>query len=301
MRILITGAGGFVGRALVARFASEGTVHACDLALRVPEDGIVAHRLDVTCRADVSDLMSVLRPDLVIHAAAVTRTEPEARLSVFDVNTLGTLNVLEAATQAGVPRILVASSSGVYAASPGATRYETDPLDRTNQYAASKVAAEALAACYGATAIRIGPVYGPGEAASPTRPRVSTVATLLDHLCRDAPVTVCGGTVARDWTHAADIADGFAALAAIRPQHPVYNLSAGRAVTLNDLTSEFRRHGLIVNHTDDPDRADIVQGPTEARTPLNIDRITAETGWTPHHDLRSGITALCSVLQKETE
>lgn len=294
MTVLVTGAGGFVGQGLVswlARVRPDEAIHACDLT--APEGRAHGHALDVTDRTAVFALLDTVRPDLVIHAAAITRTGPDARLAVFDVNMTGTLNVVHASDHCGAARIIVASSSGVYADTPSDTRSEDDPLDPSNAYAASKVAAEGIAATYGGYAVRIGPVYGPNEAPRATRPRISAVGRMLDHLRHQQPVTICGGAITRDWTHVDDIAAGIDALAkAQKPLHRVYNLSSGQPVSLSAVGAEFTRHGLMVQETDDPAKADIVQRLGDARPALSLARLVADTGFAPRHTIASGIAAV---------
>jgi UDP-glucuronate 4-epimerase len=296
--VLVTGAGGFVGQGLVAflsRSRPDEVIHATDLRAPDDRDGVRGHVLDVTDRVAVVALFDRLRPDLVIHAAALTLTGPEHRLRVFDVNMSGTLNVVHAADRAGAARIIVASSSGVYAGHPAEVRSEDDPLDLSNAYAASKRAAEGIAATWGGYAVRIGPVYGPNEISRPTRPRISAVGRMLDHLRRGVPISICGGAITRDWTHVDDIAGGIDALArAAKPLHSVYNLSSGVPVSLTQVAAEFARHGLVFHETDDAATSDIVQRPEDARPPLSLSRLTADSGFQPRHSIRSGIAAVVS-------
>ena len=298
MTVLVTGAGGFVGQGLVAflaRVRPGETIHACDLLAPPAQGSVLGHVLDVTDRNAVTALLDVLRPDLVIHAAAITRTGLEDRLPVFDVNMTGTLNVVQAADRCGTARIIVASSSGVYADTPAPARHEDDPLDLTNAYAASKRAAEGIAATWGGFAVRIGPVYGPNETRRPTRPRISAVGRMLNHLRLGKPITLCGGAITRDWTHVDDIAAGIDSLAcAENPLHRVYNLSAGVPVSLAEVAAEFARHGLSVHETDTAAKADIVQRPGDARPALSLTRLAADTGFKPRHTIRTGIAAIVS-------
>lgn len=300
MTVLVTGAGGFVGQGLTAFLAQvrpDEAIHACDLTGPADAGNLRGHALDVTDRAAVRALFHRLHPDLVIHAAALTLTDPEQRLRVFDVNMTGTLNVVAAAAENNASRIIVASSSGIYAGDPAPQRLEGDPLDLSNAYAASKRAAEGIAATWGGYAVRIGPVYGPNEAPRDSRPRLSAVGRMLAHLRQDKPITICGAAISRDWTHVDDIAAGIDALArAQNPLHSVYNLSAGVPVSLAEVAAEFADHGLIIHQTDNPARADIVQRPEDARPPLSLARLTADTGFKPRHTIRTGIAALISGL-----
>ena len=304
MTILVTGAFGFVGLGILRHLADAHPQTEIVGADRDPPDAgaeavislkpnLAAATVDVTDRPAVRACLDALRPAFVVHAAALTPPDGGDRLATFDVNLGGTLNVLAAADRVGAARVVVASSSGVYAATPAVTRREDDAIDPFNAYAASKLAAEALAAHYRAIAVRIGPVYGPHEVARPSRPKISAIGQLAAALRAGRDVTLCGPDVARDWTYVDDIARGVDGLLRARTlRHRVYNLSAGRAEPLSAVGAVFARHGLAVRWKDDPAEADIAYGPADARAPLAIGRIAADTGFAPRHTLETGIAAL---------
>lgn len=294
MTILVTGAAGFVGRALMRHLAATGRPH-----LGVDRDaGPGGRRLDVTDAAMCRVLLAEVRPRAIIHAAAITPADaaPATIAHTIAVNVAGSANILAAALASGVARVVVASSSGVYGAAAGGPIAEDDPLDLANAYAASKRAAElaAAAAPQGfAVAARIGPVYGPDETPRPTRPRVSAIGQLMRALANGGAVTVNGATISRDWTPADDIARGLVALADLEaPRHAVYNLSAGVPVAFADVVAAFAAHGLAANWVDDPAAADIALRPNDARRPLAIDRLVAETGFTPTPDFATGLARI---------
>ena len=139
MKVLVTGAGGFVGTALVAHLQAEG-----DEVVGI--DHVTGP--DITDAAGVREVIGRHRPDAVYHLAAVTHIGAswEAPFDVFRINAEGTLNVLSACTAAGVDRVLVVGSADEY----GAVRPEDLPLSEDallrplTPYGASKVAAEFL-------------------------------------------------------------------------------------------------------------------------------------------------------------
>jgi GDP-4-dehydro-6-deoxy-D-mannose reductase len=139
MRVLVTGADGFVGRWLSEALAATG--HEA-----VPAPPI--DRLDIGDAPAVRDLVASVRPDAVVHLAAVAYA-PDAAADpgeALRVNVGGTLAVVEAClAQADPPALLVAGSSEVYAAPPpGEALTETSPIAPRNPYALTKVAAEAV-------------------------------------------------------------------------------------------------------------------------------------------------------------
>lgn len=112
-RILITGAGGLVGRALIARLGGH-EVLATDLAEKGLPAGVRFERMDVT-GGDPDRAIGAFRPDAVIHLASVVTPPPGmGRDAAFAVDVTGTQNVLAAAVRHGVRRLVVTSSGAAY-------------------------------------------------------------------------------------------------------------------------------------------------------------------------------------------
>jgi UDP-glucuronate 4-epimerase len=167
-RVHVTGASGFIGRAVVARLRAAGhAVSASDVAGAA---GVLP--LDLRDRAAVVAMMRDVVPDIVVHAGAISgamlATGDPALM--FDVNVAGTLNVAEAMRQAGVGRLVFLSSNAVYAEAPTrAPVAEEAPLGAGDAYGASKLAAEAILRAYAAShgiatiALRISSVFGAGR------------------------------------------------------------------------------------------------------------------------------------------
>ena len=152
MRLLVTGADGFVGRHLVRRLARDG--HRIGAGCRPDQPPVDWGRADVTVLPlELADDASVrgavaFGPDAVVHLAAIA-SNPEALADpgqAWTVNAAGTARLAEALArrweEVGAGRLLVVSSGEVYGPGPQVPRKESDPLAPTTPYAASKVGAE---------------------------------------------------------------------------------------------------------------------------------------------------------------
>jgi nucleoside-diphosphate-sugar epimerase len=302
MKILVTGASGFLGLNLlqhVAQAHPDATLIAADLHPPEPEvraAPIVFQALDVRDPRACLDVLASHRPTHIVHAAAVTLTEltADAVRLTHSVNFQGTENLLQAARAAeSVQTCLLLSSSGVYSQTSDAAVCDEDhPLDLRDAYARSKREAEMLMGDFSIVAARIGPAYGPFERPRATRPRVSLIRRLLDFLQSGRPVRVAGTDVCRDWTHAADIAAGLDGLL-FSPtlKHRIYNVSSGRPVSAREVLEILIEQGLQVQWTSDDD-ADIVLDPLDSRKPLVIERLRRDTGFKPRFDFRTGLASL---------
>lgn len=316
MQILVTGALGFFGLNLIRVLATQSgvTVIAADVRQLTPEQerflrpvaSQIRHcQLEIQERAAIHALLDQWQISHIVHAAALTPTlqqEQQHATHIVDVNLGGTINLLDAAIQcASVQRVIVASSSGVYGA-PTDLAYdpqpEDGPLQLDNLYSITKYSAELLTQRYSQlanvsmAAVRLGPLYGPLEQPTSSRPRISAVGQLMQVLRQGRTIRVAGPTVSRDWTYMDDAAA--AVLALLRaPQltYPVYNVSCGVAVPWRAVVDAFVAHGLGVEWVEEAATADIAMQPAQARAPMSINRLHNDTGFSPRYPLVAGVAA----------
>jgi nucleoside-diphosphate-sugar epimerase len=172
MKIFITGATGYIGQKLVARLLNRG--HEIHALCESKEEG----RLFETPRikiflGDLRDQEILYRAttgcDQVYHIAAFARVWARNPQTFFDINTQGTVNVLKAALQNGVKKVVFTSTGGTYGVSNGKpiTEDQVRDIDFFNEYESSKFIAEEKVLHYvhkGLDAVIVHPtrVYGPG-------------------------------------------------------------------------------------------------------------------------------------------
>jgi len=163
-----------------------------------------------------------------------------------DVNVTGTLNVLEAARDAGVRRLMFAASSSAYGDSEVLPKIETMPPLPRSPYAATKVAGEALMAAYAAgygldtVSLRYFNIFGPRQSA--TSAYAAVIAAFAKNiLANQRPAIFGDGEQSRDFTYVANVVH--ANLLAARSQSPlagaVINIACGQRVTVNELAKKM--------------------------------------------------------------
>jgi UDP-N-acetylglucosamine/UDP-N-acetyl-alpha-D-glucosaminouronate 4-epimerase len=213
MRALVTGGAGFIGHHLVRALLDRGdeVVVIDDFStgirsrLDAVADRIDLHQGDLRSAADVAAAVSGV--DVVFHEGAI----PSVARSVADpirsnsVNVEGTIQLMLAAAEAGVRRVVVAGSSSVYGASPELPRRETQVPDPRSPYAVSKLASEqyvhALGALHGieTVALRYFNVFGPGQ--DPASQYAAVVPRFVTAALDDEqPVIFGDGGQSRDFT-----------------------------------------------------------------------------------------------------
>ena len=316
MRVLITGAGGFVGVNLVRRVAAAGAAVTA-LARRAPDDGNTAFLADVAQRVqwllgDVTErercaaLVADARPDVVVHAAAVTFTSEQERADparVFDVNAVGTLNLREAARRHAVGTFVYVSTGGLYGAAPPLPALdESTPFQSGSMYAIAKIASEQLCVRYAALSDlrvrigRLGTAYGPMERTTRSRSNMSAVHQAVTAAAPGVTLRVAGADVARDFCHVDDVSEAFWLLASVDdlPEH-TYNVGATVAAPLRVALDTLRREvaGFDWVEADAAD-ADVVQTPANARAAMGMRRLERDAGWRERYALEDGVAAFVS-------
>jgi UDP-glucose 4-epimerase len=255
MRLLITGAAGFIG-ANLARAAAT-TQFVTDL--RGVDDlstGLAENLSDVDIdlvRGSILDPSTLDRAmadrDAVIHLAALASVPRSVRdpLASHAANATGTLSVLESARRHGVGHVVVASSSSVYGANPLLPMPELTWTRPLSPYAVSKQATEGYALAYQATfglptlAFRFFNVYGPGQRHD--HPYAAVIPRFVHAALNRQPVVYHGdGLQSRDFTYVATVCSVLldAVRRGVHHPHPV-NLAFGVRTDLRSLVAEVER------------------------------------------------------------
>jgi UDP-glucose 4-epimerase len=234
MRILLTGATGFIGWRLTSLLIERGHELFCLLRPGTP---CVAGAMPVPCDlARDTTIEAFPSVDTVIHLAQSHqyRNFPAAAEDVLAVNTLATARLLDRARKSGVRRFILASTASVYSARCDPCQ-EDARLQPDDFYAATKVAAEALLRPYGrhylTCALRLFTPYGPGQ-------RNRLIPTLIERVRERRPVTLDGveGGLRLSVTYVDDVVATFQA-AAEEGWHGTYNVAAPEPTCVRDIAT----------------------------------------------------------------
>ena len=256
MKVVITGGAGFIGTNLAQHLLVQPQI----TEVRILDDLSTGFRSNLRLIPgasfvegsilDVSLLeAAVAGVDSIVHLAArpsVPRSIAEPRAS-HEVNVTGTLNVLEAARQAGNIHTVVASSSSVYGANPTLPKHEDLATRPVSPYAASKQAAESYTLAwqhsYGlpTLAFRFFNVYGPLQAAG--HAYAAVIPTFIDAAINNRPIPLHGdGMQSRDFTFVGTVASVIARCVIGRITSPTpVNLAFGSNITLNEVIEGIGR------------------------------------------------------------
>ncbi len=309
MRALVTGGGGFIGSALARRLLDYGwRVRVLDNFLTGREENVPPGCELV--RGDLRDPNAVRAAcremEVVFHQAAlrsVPRSVDDPLLSQ-SCNVTGTLNLLMAAEEAGVGRVVYASSSSVYGEIAEPLNREDMAPDPQSPYAVSKLAAEHYCRVWtslkglSTVSLRYFNVFGPGQ--NPESKYAAVFPAFISALAAgSAPEVHWDGEQSRDLTYIDDVvsANVLAAQAGPQADGSVVNVGAGRAKSVNEvLEAVSAAVGRWMDPVHRPKRFGDIR-----RTHADVSRARELLGWEPRAEWEEAVRATVTwFLQRET-
>jgi len=297
MRTLVTGGAGFVGSHIVEALLTAGhEVLVVDNLATGSRSNLAPQAqfrlVDITNRDELRAAFAEYRPEVVLHQAAQTLVAASTSDPIRDseINVVGTLNMLEAAGQAGVRKIIFASSGGtVYGNPERQPVVETEPLRPISPYGVSKVAGEhyirvlceRLGMVY--TNLRYGNVYGPRDI-----PASQHVITAFLHAIDrgSQPVIEWDGEQSKDYVYAADVAQANL-LALNLGDDESFNIGSGSEISVNSI---FKLICRLAGVEVDPIRAPKRSGDVRRFT-LDCTRADRLLNWRPATSFQDGLRA----------
>lgn len=310
MSVLVTGGAGFIGSNLVAALVADGS------RVRVLDDlstGSMANLGEVS--EDVEVMVGDVRaPDqvrraldgveVVYHLAAL----PRVARSVVDpfgthlVNVNGTLNVLVAARDAGVRRVVFASSSSVYGDTPTLPKSEDMAPRPQSPYAASKLAGEgycrAFASVFGieTVSLRFFNAFGPRQ--DPTAEYAAVIPRFITRMIASQPPVIFGdGKQSRDFTYIDNVVHGcvLAAEAGSEAVGESINVACGSRITLLDLAATLNE---ILGTDLDPEFQEARPGDV-MHSEAAIGKAADLVGYSPQVEVREGLERTVAWFHRE--
>jgi UDP-glucose 4-epimerase len=300
MKVVVLGAGGFLGRSVIRALQQSG--HELRLFdLRLPDECKRHDHLEGDFRDPKTlDRLLVGCPDAVVHLITTTVPVTAESNHAADVegNLLGTLGLLDACLRNGAGRVVFPSSGGTVYGPIDAPADETQPRRPVCSYGIVKSAIEDYLALYTRlegldhVVLRIANAYGPAQTGSKGQ---GVIGAFLHRAMRGEPLEIWGdGNVVRDFVHVDDVARAVA----LAVEHPgpsrVFNVGTGVGTSLRqivDLVEAVVGEPLPRRHRPQ-NRLDIPY------SVLGIDRIAREMGWRPEVALADGVAEVYRSLQR---
>jgi UDP-N-acetylglucosamine/UDP-N-acetyl-alpha-D-glucosaminouronate 4-epimerase len=298
---LITGIGGFIGSSIARVLLSRGEqVRGVDNFSTGKKENVteILARIDLR-EADIADLDAMRQAcagvDFIFHEAAI----PSVPKSVLDplasnrANVDGTVNVLVAARDAKVKRVVYAASSSAYGDTPTLPKHEAMSPDPISPYAVAKLASErymiSFYRCYGleTVCLRYFNVFGPRQ--DPSSPYSGVLARFIMQMLRGEQPTIFGdGEQSRDFTYIDNVVEGNL-LACQAPANQVagevFNVATGRRITLNETFKALQTLTSYSGHT----KYEAERGGDIKHSLADISKAQARLGYNPKVDFEDGL------------
>lgn len=309
MKMLITGGAGFIGSHLATCLAELGH------DVRILDNFSTGRRSNLdSLAADVEvvegDIQSYERAstavrgrEVVFHLAALPSVPRSVQdpLTSHASNVTGLLNVMLSARDAGIRRVVYASSSSVYGADPTLPKREDMTPLPISPYAVAKLAGEGYCRAFGevygveAVALRYFNVFGPRQ--DPRSQYAAVVPNFISALVKGEPPVIYGdGEQSRDFTYVENVVNAnVLALEAERAAGKVYNVACGEAITVRGLVAE-----LYEQLDSDVEPVFQVGRPGDVRHSLaDISAARRDLGYEPTIRLREGLTRTIEHIRDE--
>lgn len=300
MRVLVTGGGGFIGSHVVDRLLEKGmTPRIFDLSASPYHSPLEVETFTGSI-TDPANLDLAMRDcDAVIHLAAVADVGHVHADPVLaeEVNTRGTLNVLEAGCRAKVGRVVYGSTTWVYSDCAEQEVDEETPIPAPRHlYTATKLAGETYCAGYAelfdleSTILRFGIPYGPRARAA------GVVAKFTDLAFEGKPLTIAGdGSTTRSFIYVEDLADGI--VAALKPEAAgrTYNLSGDEVVTILEIAERVQENTENCEIVHTPPRPGDFPGKA-----ISNQRALEELGWKAETSFKEGVRRYVEWVRSST-
>jgi len=299
MKFLVTGGAGFIGSNIVEELLKHGySVRVIDNFATGKRENLKDFEKDIELiEGDIRSYHTVnhamKRIDIVLHQAAL----PSVPRSINDpitsneVNVMGTLNILDAAKNEGVRRIIYASSSSIYGDNPELPMHEGMLPNPLSPYAVSKLAGEkycqVFSRLYGIETVilRYFNVFGPRQ--DPNSQYSAVIPKFIKLIANNQQPTIYGdGTQSRDFTYVSNVVEGNI-LAATKDIESglVMNCACNGQITLNELVTELNK---MLNKNLEPIYTAHKLGDIK-HSFANIDLITDKLHYTPLVNFKEGL------------
>jgi len=249
MKVLITGGAGFIGSHLVEYFQGLAEVRVLDNLRSGFKHNLAGFRCEFI-EGSILDRDCVRRAvqgvDYIFHLAAMISV-PESMakpIECNELNTTGTLIVLEEAAKVGVKKLVLSSSAAIYGDNPIVPKVETMLAEPKSPYAITKLDGEFYCKLFADTGrlptacLRYFNVFGPRQ--DPKSQYAAAVPIFIDRAVKNLPITIYGdGEQTRDFVYVKDIVAANVFFATQSPATGVFNVAYGQKITINKLARKI--------------------------------------------------------------
>jgi UDP-glucose 4-epimerase len=304
-KVLVTGGAGFIGSHIVGYFQNRAEVRVLDNLRSGFKHNLDGVRCDFI-QGSILDRGAVRRAvrdvDYIFHLGAMVSV-PESMqepVECVEINTNGTLVILEEAARAGVKKLILSSSAAIYGDNPRVPKVETMPPEPKSPYAVTKLDGEFYCRMFAdesrlpTTCLRYFNVFGPRQ--NPDSSYAAAVPAFINRALKNKPIVIFGdGRQTRDFIHVQDVVAANVFFATRSAATGVFNVACGRSITINQLAATIRR--LTGSRSEIQHAA---ARPGDVRHSLAAIGKLREAGFTPRSSFHEGLEATIEFFKEKS-
>ncbi len=313
-KVVVTGGAGFIGSNVVDAFTekgcevlviddfSSGSEENLTEAMKIANDSLKIEKVDI-CSSAASEAIKSFSPDVIVHHAAQMNVRHSVTDPIFDAdkNIIGTINLLQAATECGCHEFIFASTGGaIYGEQETFPADESHPISPESPYGLSKRCAEMYLDYYsrkhniGVVVLRYGNVYGPRQ--NP-KGEAGVVAIFTQNIIAGKGIRINGdGKQTRDYVYIADVVEANILASSNIPagSFNVYNVGLGIESSVIDIVEALKVSWSEISQELGRDNSiEVTYGPTLAgeqrRSVVSPQKIRQTLNWSGGIQLAEGI------------
>ncbi len=306
MKVLVTGGAGFIGSHVVEFFQGRAEVCVLDTLRSGSKrnlEGLQGKLIlgSILDRDLVRDAMEGV--DYVFHLAAFVSVPEsiEKPVECAEINTAGTLVVLEEAARAKAKKLVFSSSAAIYGDTPVILKIETTPPELKSPYAATKFEGERHCKSFTddghlqTVSLRYFNVFGPRQDAKSQY--AAAIPIFIESALENQPIVIFGdGGQTRDFIYVKDVVAANVFFAMESSATGIFNLGCGRGITINDLASNI----VQLTHSSSEIRHSAERPGDVRHSVASVEKIVS-SGFTPICDFSEGLRATIQFFKKKVE
>lgn len=244
MKILVTGASGFIGSHLIKYLSKTYTIHGLSRSKKSHN----IFQISLLDKQKLAKHMKKHKYDVVVHLAA--SLEENTPLDMFVKNCISTANILECCVETNVAKVIFSSSQLVYGKSEYLPVDEDHPKNPTSNYALSKLICEEICKMYHNTygismqILRLSSVYGPYQ------PSKYIIPTMIANSVNNKDIEIHhykNGLQLMDFVHVNDVCKAILLACKSKSKFGIYNIASGKPITANDIVDKISQ--IVQIHT----------------------------------------------------